>query len=420
MKRFDHSPRVRSGNSPGFGKGARPPATGRFARHWPGKNGGPRPLSDLGHRARRLRPGAWMAPVGLPAARSARAGLDHARQRVLYFLRRTRTGHGVLAVLALTAFGGATWGATRSPLLDVDHIEVTGAASVPPDAVVTAAGLAKGQPMVSISSASARKSIEAIPWVAHAQVERSFPNRIRIEVAERSPAALIPKPAGGFALLDATARVLATQPDRPAGLPEVTGAGSPPDAGQWLDPAKPVLSVLAALPPEIRKQVITAGAGADGQVTLNLGGREVRFGPPENLAAKAASLQALLTHLGAREILFIDVRVPSAPVVGPKAPPPPPPPPPAEVTKETVPKTTTKATTKATTKTTVTTSKSTTKVTTRTTVKPTTATTRPATTPTTRKAAATTPTTSKATSTPTTAPRSSGATTVTTVRPTRD
>jgi hypothetical protein len=62
------------------------------------------------------------------------------------------------------------------------------------------------------------------------------------------------------------------------------------------------------------------GAADGGSVTLRLGDRDVRFGPPEQLEAKAAALSALLDHLGARPVAYIDVRVPSAPVVGPAAP----------------------------------------------------------------------------------------------------
>jgi hypothetical protein len=60
---------------------------------------------------------------------------------------------------------------------------------------------------------------------------------------------------------------------------------------------------------------------AEGTVSLMVAGREVRFGAPDRLPAKAATLVALLGQLGDRPLAYIDVRVPSAPVVGPIGPP---------------------------------------------------------------------------------------------------
>jgi len=120
-------------------------------------------------------------------------------------------------------------------------------------------------------------------------------------------------------VLDRTGRVLAERPDRPAELPEVVGAGETPAPAATFATARPALDVVAALPEPIRKQV--TNATLDGEaVTLRMGQREVRIGPPTALAAKVAALSVLLERVGGRSVAVLDVRVPQAPVVVPTAP----------------------------------------------------------------------------------------------------
>jgi cell division protein FtsQ len=226
----------------------------------------------------------------------------------------------VWLVAGLLAFGGGTWAAARSSLLDIDRIEVVGAFQVTSVQAAQAAGVRRGEPLVDIDEAAARTRLEALPWVRSARVERGFPNVVRINVEERLAFVSAARETGGYGLLDVTGRVLAEGPQRPEGLPEVVGAGSAPAPGAWMPAAKPVLDVVQALAEPLRRQV-TQGSVADGSVTLRLGGTpggvEVRFGPPDSLEAKADSLAPLLAHLGARPVAYIDVRVPGAPVVGP-------------------------------------------------------------------------------------------------------
>jgi cell division protein FtsQ len=226
------------------------------------------------------------------------------------------------AILAVLCFGAATWAVLRSALLDVDRIEVLGGSRVTSEQAAAAAGLQIGEPMAAVDAKAARAGLEAVPWVRAARVERAFPDVVRVHLEERLPMATSAGPAGGYALLDETGRILSVQPERPAGLPEITGTGPAPAPGQWLPAALPTLQVVRALSEPLRRQV-TQGAADGGSVVLRLGEREVRFGPPEELEAKAAALSALLAQLGTRPVAYVDVRVPSAPVVGPPLPAPP-------------------------------------------------------------------------------------------------
>lgn len=307
----------------------RPPSSGRFARR-------PGPAPAQGWRAKLpaalQRPLAWQAPVAGRAVvggagKAARFGLSATRtvrdrlRRLTNWLPQTLAGRILAAVVAILLFTGATWTTTRSALLDIDHIEVTGAAVVTPDEATAGAGLRRGQPMISVDSAKAQRRLRGLPWVDTATVERAFPNTVRIHLTERVAAGIAARPAGGWVLLDRSGRVLAERPDRPADLPEILGAGETPAPAATLNTARPALDVVAALPEAIRKQVTSATLDGEA-VTLHTGVREIRIGPsdPRALAAKVAALSVLLERVGGRSVAVLDVRVPQAPVVVPTAP----------------------------------------------------------------------------------------------------
>ena len=182
-----------------------------------------------------------------------------------------------------------------------------------------APALHRGQPMVAVDTARAEQRLRRLPWVQTAVVERAFPNTVRIRLTEREAVSVAARPAGGWVLLDSGGRALAEQPDRPAGLPEVKGAGAPPGLGSPMAAARPALEVVSALPVAIRA-VVTSATLEGEAVTLHTGVREIRIGPPTQLAAKVAALSVLLERVGSRSVAFLDVRVPQAPVVGPLAP----------------------------------------------------------------------------------------------------
>jgi cell division protein FtsQ len=259
--------------------------------------------------------GRAVAGAGKAAASAGRSLRDRLRRG----LPQTVAGRLLAAVAAIALFTAATWTTTRSALLDVDHIEVSGGALVTPDQASAGAGLRLGQPMVSVDTAAAERRLRSLPWVDTALVERAFPNTVRVHLTERAASATAARPDGGWVVLDRGGRVLAERPDRAGDLPEVIGAGTTPVPGASMIAARPALEVVAALPEELRRQL--TNATIDGEaVTLHTGLRQIRIGPPTQLAAKVAALSVLLERVGGRSVAFLDVRVPQAPVVGPLAP----------------------------------------------------------------------------------------------------
>jgi cell division protein FtsQ len=227
--------------------------------------------------------------------------------------RRLRVVVGAIVTAALIATG---WAATRSALLDVDHVRLRGVAHTQPLQVIQTAGTLPGRPMLDLDVGAAAQRIERLPWVADAVVQRRWPNTVSIDVRERSPAASAPAAGGGWALVDTTGRVLepAAVPDtgRPAleGFPPAGAAGTRLPA-----PARGALDVVRGLSPALRLRVaaVASGAGDELELRLRTGG-VVRLGPRRALTSKLVAADTVLAQVdGAFAVL--DVRVPERPVL---------------------------------------------------------------------------------------------------------
>ena len=231
---------------------------------------------------------------------------DHARRRGILL-------GGVLGAVALIAVGV---GLTRSPVLDVDHVEITGAANTAPAAIERAGGFADGPAMVDIDPGSSARAIERLPWIAQARVVRHWPATIEVSVLERSPIAVVPAGENGWVLVDTTGRILADDRDPPGELVKLHAEVTPGPPGELVDTAsRGALRVFDALPAALNGRVTAMATSADA-VSLTIDGRiAVAFGPPTGVHEKLVALETLLTRVDVKTVKTIDVRVPTAPVI---------------------------------------------------------------------------------------------------------
>jgi cell division protein FtsQ len=229
-------------------------------------------------------------------------------------LKRLRFLVGSLGVIAL---GAVAYGVTRSPLLNVDIVHVGGAVNTSPEAVARAAGFDRHPQLADVDPAGAAVRIEGLPWVEHATVVRHWPRSIEVTLLERSPLAALPAAEGGFAVVDATGRVLAIQPEAPPGMVTLTTPTPAPGAGADLTKqARDGLAVLEVLPESVQGRVRSVTVAEDGSLELVLDKAPlVRFGPTTQLRAKVVALETLLARTNLRGVRAIDVRVPTAPVL---------------------------------------------------------------------------------------------------------
>lgn len=224
----------------------------------------------------------------------------------------------VLGLLVTVGTVGAGWGVTRSALLDVDKVTVAGAQHTEPAAVVEAAGLRPGQPMLDLHATGLAADIESLPWVARATVTRHWPGTVAVRITERTPAGAV-RLGDGWVLADATGRVLSTTPAGAHDLVTIQGplpADSPAPgaelAGPLLDGVRVAAAVTEAALDEVRQVTVDDGGVA---VLALAGGAEARLGPTHDLDTKLAALATLFAKVDLRGVSSIDLRVPSAPVL---------------------------------------------------------------------------------------------------------
>jgi cell division protein FtsQ len=132
---------------------------------------------------------------------------------------------GAAAVCFFTAAGVAGEFLLYSPqvaLLKPDQIELTGNRIVSREAVLQQFARDRNRSILRIPLDARRSALEELPWVETASVQRILPNRIRIQITERTPIALL-RNGTELALIDAHGVIL----DRPRGenfqFPIVTG-----------------------------------------------------------------------------------------------------------------------------------------------------------------------------------------------------
>lgn len=234
---------------------------------------------------------------------------DEGRRRL-----RRLVAFGALALLLVTG-----WVLLRSPLLAVGQVTVSGSTHVDRAQVARASGIDEGVAMMDVSPGRAESRLESLPWISHATVSREWPNRVRIELVDRTPVAQVPS-GSAFAFVDADGRVLQTGVGRTDALPLLEGrhATAP---GTRMASIGPLLKTAAALPADYHRHVRGIAYTREGTVALKLqDDGVVTLGRSDDFAAKFAALTAVIDHLGPlRGGCTLDVSVPTSPTLTPEA-----------------------------------------------------------------------------------------------------
>jgi cell division protein FtsQ len=244
------------------------------------------------------------------------------RRREIMAGRVRRRRRVLLLVVATVGLSVGLYQLARSPLFGLTAVRVEGADAQVQTAVVAAAGLRPGQPYLAIDPGEVRRRVEALPRVATARVARSYPSSLRIVVSERLPTAVVPA-AGAYWLVAADGMVVGRATVRPRDLPYVAGVPLPPAVrpGVRLPPDNPLANALAALghmDPGLAGQVVGVTARSIDGLELGLrGGARVLYGLAERQAAKDAAVMLIQRKLHAegKQVVRIDVRSPSTPIV---------------------------------------------------------------------------------------------------------
>ena len=164
------------------------------------------------------------ATVGIdPRIRDRRIAVqrDAGRRR----LRRLQALTAVVVGLVIA------FGLTRSPVLDVDRLEVqAGGGDVA--AIREAAGVVPGQPMTDVDPRQVAEAVAALPAVAGVEVRRSWPGTVAVAVTPREPALAVPAVDGGWLAVGPDGVVVEQHDEVPPGLVGLGGyevRGAPGD-----------------------------------------------------------------------------------------------------------------------------------------------------------------------------------------------
>jgi hypothetical protein len=234
----------------------------------------------------------------------------------------------LLALVVVTTLCAAAWGISRSPLLDVDHIEVVGTDRLSVDAIVERSGIDIGDPLVDLDLGGARDTIAAMPWVESVDVTRSWLGTVVVEVVERRPAAVVHGADAAPMLVDPAGWILdVAAPSDRSTLPSIEGV-SARQVGERLDPADQVaVDLVVRAGPELMQWVGAVTVADDGiwielrpEPVLAAGGTvghpgRVHLGDGRDLPDQLLAAETVLARVDLSCLAVIDVRVPASPVV---------------------------------------------------------------------------------------------------------
>jgi cell division protein FtsQ len=199
---------------------------------------------------------------------------------------------GIAGISAAVVGGRFLLYAPQMLLVKPEQIEVTGNHIVSREAVLQQFVPDRGRSVLRIPLDARRGALEDISWVESATVQRILPNRIRVDLAERTPIAFL-RNGTELALIDAHGVIL----DRPRGedlqFPIITGLSE--------NMAREERGKRMQIYQEFMKDIDLVRSGSSDRVS------EVDLGNPRDLhavmtgIANASDPQALTIHFGASD-----------------------------------------------------------------------------------------------------------------------
>lgn len=260
---------------------------------------------------RRPRRGARPAATAGPATSGSLPAVDPGtiRSRRRFARRQWRRRwlawrYLLVALLLVALVGAAVWALWFSTWLTVKGVDIAGTEILSEGEVRRAAGVERGEQLVSVDLDAVRARVAALAPVESVEVTRQWPDEVRVDVTERTPIAVI-QIGDKLRALDSHGVVFHDYRDAPGGLPRVvTPAGTDRDA------LREAAEVVEALPSDVAIVVEHVDVKTVDQITLELtDGRRVVWGSAEDSTTKGRVLAGMLQQPGQ----IIDVSVPGQP-----------------------------------------------------------------------------------------------------------
>jgi cell division protein FtsQ len=158
-----------------------------------------------------------------------------------------------------------------------DQIEIQGNRFVSPEAIVEKFSPDMHHSVVRVPLSERRQAVESLAWVEHANVQRVLPNRIRVEVTERTPVAFL-RGVNDLSLVDGDGVIL----ERPA-------------EGEFRFPV--VSGITESMPRDVREQRMTLFVQFMRDIEQGQPGADDRISEVD--LSDAGDVRATITGLGA-------------------------------------------------------------------------------------------------------------------------
>jgi cell division protein FtsQ len=226
------------------------------------------------------------------------------------FRRRRNAGRwrklrlALLALLVVALAATSVWVIFFSSYVTARQVDITGTATLGDGRVERAADVPTGTPLARLDLGAIKARVEGIASVRKAEVSRSWPHTVHIDVTERTPIAVINE-GSGLQALDDQGVLFGHYASRPKDMPLVI---APPDTAD--EALVEGGRVIGSLPERIATKVDTVEISSIDKIQLVLGsGRRVLWGSSDDSGQKAEVLAVLLRRPGQQ----IDVSVPGRP-----------------------------------------------------------------------------------------------------------
>ncbi len=240
-----------------------------------------------------------------PRLRARRIDVRRAEGR-----RRLRFLVGGFVVATLVA---GAWAASRSALLDLDHVRIEGVDAASAAKINVAVRAAEGTPLLDLDLATIEAEVASLPWVETVDASRDWPGTLRLDVVERVAVAALPAGDGSFVAVDTGGVAIAAIAGEEVGALPVIGVAAEGELGTVQAMSSPALAVVEAMPTDLDPWIETitvSGSDPDARLGLNLvGGAVVNLGDESLLVDKLDAVRAVLAGADLRCIEVIDVRV---------------------------------------------------------------------------------------------------------------
>jgi cell division protein FtsQ len=110
-------------------------------------------------------------------------------------------------------------------LVHPEQVVLTGTHYVAPVTVLEIFAADRGKSVLRIPLNERRRQLESLPWIEQATVRRALPNRVQVEITERTPVAFV-RESNDMALVDVHGVILERPLEGNFHFPVVTGIGS--------------------------------------------------------------------------------------------------------------------------------------------------------------------------------------------------